>query len=157
MDNHNHRHESMGWIVVKVTLVVLVAGAIFGVGVCAGIRAAFMRKVGVFNPSMVSVPPGVPGKANMMGNWDKEGDDDWFEHASRTTRLFATITKVENNQITVLDNAAKTNMIVTLASTIITSSSTEVGLSSLKVGQNIVVVGGVNDNNLLEAKLIQIQ
>ncbi len=147
--DHNHRHESMGSIIVKVTLVVLVAAAVFGVGVSAGIRAAFMRQVGVFNPAAVNSPVGLSERVGgMMGNWDRD---------SHTTRLFGTITKVEANQITVLDNAAKTDMIVTSATTVITSSSTEIGLSSLKAGQNIVAVGVVNANNILEAKLIQLQ
>lgn len=146
--DHNHHHESLGSIIVKVTLVVLVAAAVFGVGVSAGIRAAFMRQVGVFNPAAVNSPVGLSERMGMMGNWDRD---------SHTTRLFGTITKVEANQITVLDNAAKTDMIVTSATTVITSSSTEIGLSSLKAGQNIVAVGVVNANNILEAKLIQLQ
>ncbi len=158
MDRHTHSSSSLGSMIVKITLVVMVGAAIFGVGVCAGIQAAFMRKVGIFNPTMMgSATSAVSSRVNMMDQVVREGEKEWFNRESRSVRLFGTITKVEANQITILDNAAKNDMIVTLSTTIITSSSTEVGLAALKVGQNIVALGTVNPNNVLEAKMIQIQ
>ncbi len=72
-------------------------------------------------------------------------------------RIFGNISKIEANQITIMNNAAQEQIILSQANTVIISSSTEVGLSVLQVGQNIIVFGSPNNEKLLEAKLIQIQ
>lgn len=75
----------------------------------------------------------------------------------KVTRLFGVISKVENDQITVTNNAAKPEVVFSLPTTIIVSANAEVGLSSLKAGQNIVVMGSTNKtNNQFEALRIQV-
>ncbi|MDD2757821.1 MAG: hypothetical protein PHD72_00405 [Patescibacteria group bacterium] len=72
-------------------------------------------------------------------------------------RVFGNISKIEANQITVMNNAAQEQVILSQADTVIFSSSTEVGLASLKVGQNIVVIGEPDKDKKLVAKIINIQ
>jgi len=75
----------------------------------------------------------------------------------KATRLFGVISKVENDQITVTNNAGKPEVIFSLPTTIIVSANAEVGLSSLKAGQNIVVMGSTNKtNSQFEAHRIQV-
>ena len=71
-------------------------------------------------------------------------------------RLFGTITKIEGNKLTVLDNAANEQIIVSGASTIIMTSSTEIGLSVLEPGQNIIIAGILNKDNAIDAQLISV-
>ncbi|OGH65874.1 MAG: hypothetical protein A3B90_03160 [Candidatus Magasanikbacteria bacterium RIFCSPHIGHO2_02_FULL_41_13] len=151
MDSHNHKPDSFGGIVLKVLLVVIIGGAIFGVGVCAGIRATVWRGLagtGVSSRTLMNSRT-LASPAAMMGRLSKDDQ--------KLSRVFGTITKIEGNQITVLDNAVKNQIILSLSSTIITASSTEVGVSSLKVGQNIAALGAANSDTLFEAKLIQVQ
>lgn len=72
-------------------------------------------------------------------------------------RVYGNVVKVEANLITIKNNAAAEQIIVSLADTVIISSSTEVGLSALAVGQNIVVFGTPDEQKNLEAKVIQVQ
>jgi hypothetical protein len=72
-------------------------------------------------------------------------------------RMFGAVTKVEGNLITIMNNGAAEQVVVSQADTIIMSSSTEVGLAALKAGQNIVVAGVMNKDNQLVAKIINIQ
>lgn len=73
-----------------------------------------------------------------------------------STKLFGTVEKVEGNKITVKDNAANTQVIVTLVNTVIASSTGEVGLSDLKPGVNITAYGSYNNSKQLVAKMIKI-
>ncbi len=150
--NHNHKHESFGGIVLTVLLIVIIGGSIFGVGVCAGIRAAIWRGV-----AGTGVAPRVNAPV-MMERVAKEDESwGWGKDDKKLSRVFGSITKIEGNQITILDNAAKNEIIVSLSSTVITSSSTEIGLGALKAGQNIAALGALNANNMFEARLIQVQ
>lgn len=72
-------------------------------------------------------------------------------------RVYGNISKIEANQITIMNNAAQEQMILSQADTVIVSSSTEVGISELKVGQNIIVYGSPDKDKILVVKLIQIQ
>ena len=72
-------------------------------------------------------------------------------------REFGVISKIEANQITILNNAAKEQVVLSQADTVIIASSTEVGLSVLEVGQDIIVVGTLDKDNALTAKVIDIQ
>ena len=86
----------------------------------------------------------------MMKGWGREDKTD-------VVRIFGTIVKVDGNMVTVLNNGAKEQVVVSTADTVIMSSSTEVGLSALKSDLGAVFVGSMNTENQLEAKLIQLQ
>ncbi len=154
MDNHNHKHETFGGIVLKVLLIVIIGGSIFGVGVCAGIRATIWRGLAHENVAgSTRVSP-----LGMMGRVDKSDESwGWGKDEQKFSRVFGAITKIEGNQITILDNAAKNEIVVSLSSTVITLAGKEVGIGALKAGQNIAAVGALNANNLFEARLIQVQ
>ena len=79
------------------------------------------------------------------------------EATAMPERLFGNITKIEKNQITILNNAAQEQTVLSLADTVIISSSTEVGISALKAGQDVIVFGAPNADKVLEAKIIEIQ
>jgi hypothetical protein len=72
-------------------------------------------------------------------------------------RIYGNILKIEDNLITILNNAAKEQVIVSRAETVIVSSTTEVGISALETGQNIIVFGSPDEEGLLVAKMINIQ
>lgn len=72
-------------------------------------------------------------------------------------RMFATVVKIEGNQITIMNNAAAEQVVLSAADTMIIASSTEVGLPTLQPDMDIVVYGSVNTDKMFEAKLIQIQ
>jgi hypothetical protein len=159
MDSHNHKPESFGGIVLKVLLIVIIGGAIFGVGVCAGIRAAMWRGIagtGISSRAMMNnktlvAPP-------MMERSTKEDESwGWGKDDQKMTRVFGAITKIEGNQITILNNAVKNEIVLSLSSTVITSSSSEIGIGALKAGQNIAALGALNANNMLEARLIEVR
>jgi len=149
MDSHNHKHESFGGIVLKVLLIVIIGGSIFGVGVSAGIRAAIWRGLDVPSPA---------SRVAVMERATKEDESwGWGKDTQKMTRVFGAITKIEGNQITILNNAAKNEIVLSLSTTVITSSSTEIGIGALKAGQNIAALGALNANNMFEARLIQVQ
>jgi hypothetical protein len=72
-------------------------------------------------------------------------------------REFGVISKIEGNQITIMNNAAQEQLVLSQADTVIVASSTEVGLSVLEVGQDIIVIGALDNDNVLTAKVIDIQ
>ncbi len=149
MDSHNHKHESFGGIVLKVLLIVIIGGSIFGVGVSAGIRAAIWRGLDVPSPA---------SRVAVMERAAKEDEKwGWGKDDQKMTRVFGAITKIEGNQITILNNAAKNEIVLSLSTTVITSSSTEIGIGALKAGQNIAALGSLNANNMFEARIIQVQ
>ncbi len=149
MDSHNHKHESFGGIVLKVLLIVIIGGSIFGVGVSAGIRAAIWRGLDVPRPA---------SRVAVMERAAKEDESwGWGKDDQKMTRVFGAITKIEGNQITILNNAVKNEIVLSLSSTVITSSSSEIGIGALKAGQNIAALGALNANNMFEARIIQVQ
>lgn len=91
------------------------------------------------------------GGTGMVKGWGKSDD------RSDVVRVYGTISKVEGNLITIMNNGAKEQIVVSAVDTVIMSSSTEVGLSALKVGGGAVFVGSMNAETQLVAKLIQLQ
>lgn len=79
------------------------------------------------------------------------------EDSELPVRIFGSILNIESNRITILNNASEAQVVLSEAGTIIVSSSTEVGLSALAPGQNIIVFGSNNDEEVLVAKMINIQ
>jgi len=78
------------------------------------------------------------------------------EESELPVRIFGYVLNVESNRITVLNNAAEAQVVLSQADTVIISSSTEVGISALQTGQNIIIFGELNDDNQLTAKMINI-
>jgi hypothetical protein len=72
-------------------------------------------------------------------------------------RIFGVIIKIEANKITIKNNAAQEQIVVSQADTVIASSTTEVGLASLQAGQNIIVIGTYDKDKVLTAKMISIK
>lgn len=94
----------------------------------------------------------------MMGS----GGSNMFYKATKEApampeRVFGNITKIEANQITIKNNGAQEQVIISEADTAIISSSTEVGLAALKVGQDIIVIGSPDKDKKLVAKFIEIK
>jgi len=92
-------------------------------------------------------------KPQMMGRfWDKESGKGEKEGRDQ---LFGIITKIEGNKITISDNGAKEQVILSQSDTVIMSSSGPVSLTSLKTGSSIMSVGTINaTTKQLEAKWI---
>jgi len=93
---------------------------------------------------------GCVGQGLIAKSWARDENE-------KITVLFGEITKVEGNQITILDNGAKEQLILSLTDTHIVSGTTEVGLSYLKAGQGAIFTVVSNKDKQLEAKLIKLQ
>ena len=74
----------------------------------------------------------------------------------KLNRLFGSITKIDGNKITVLDNGATNQTVVSSSSTIILMPTGEVTLSALKAGQNIECAGSMSKDGTFDAKSIQL-
>lgn len=100
---------------------------------------------------------------NMLGNklaYNKSAqqDSEWGDRKEKTStvRLFGTIVKVEGNVITVKDNSAQEQVILSQATTVILSTEGEVGISVLKAGADIVALGTYDKDSQLVAKVINL-
>jgi len=82
------------------------------------------------------------------------GDDKLVERVEMV-RLFGVVNKVEGNLITITTNAAKDQVVVSVAETVIMVGEKEVGLSTIKEGDNAVFFGTMNKDSQLEAKAIK--
>jgi hypothetical protein len=159
--------KSSAWWVLKYLLILVVLICIFIVGVCVGARIALRRGTIVMNRGAISaqvVPPGYGmmkgrgGDRGMMnGLFGKEGSN-WFiggeEESASSTHLFGTIASVEDNKLTITDNAAKDQIVYSQADTRIMTSAGEVGLAALKVGQTVNVTGLVGQDGKTTATII---
>ncbi len=153
-------------LVVLVLLLALIAGMHGG-------RREFAKKVDYGSGKMLNVRcetggagckaisigrGGIPANlkpGNMMYfNWNERGEE---EQESRTSRIFGAITAIDGNKITVYDNGATDQPVLSLAETMIFSEGKEVGLKALSAGQDVVVNGTMNSENILEAVKITVQ
>ncbi len=73
------------------------------------------------------------------------------------TRIYASIVKIQGNQITVMTNAAAEQIVMSEAETVIVVSSTETGIDSLQPGQNLIIFGSMDEEDVLRAKIINVQ
>lgn len=140
---------SLWYKVLKVFLVIAVLMFVFSAGaacVVGGFRSRGMGRGYDRNIMMMKV-----GNGGMMNGWE-EG-----KKVSSYKRMFGTITKIEGNLITVTDNAAEEQMVLSKQQTIIVVASKEVGLSALKVGENVVVIYSTDDAGQMEAETISVQ
>ena len=79
------------------------------------------------------------------------------EEAKQPTRLFGEVVKVEENKITVLNNGAAEQIVLSLAETRIIKGDKEVGINSIEKGDAGVFAGFVNKDGLLEARVIELK
>lgn len=151
---------SAGHMVVKIFLAI----AMIGLGTVIAMEVFYSIGKG----SMAKQPCYGEGGVQMMQRFEGEkaggmligrGTNVFYkqEMPPMPERVFGAVTKIEGNKITILNNAAEEQMILSMAETVIISSSTEVGLSALKVGENVVIFGAPNKDKIMEAKYINIQ
>lgn len=142
---------SLWYRVLKLFLVVAVLLLVFSAGAASVVVGRGGRSgVGMrgWNTGMMK---GVP-EEGMMAR-----DGVYPTTAVLYKRMFGTITKIEGNMITVADNAAMQDVLLSKQQTIIVANGAEIGLSGLKVGQNIVAVYRVNDAGQMEAQTMSVQ
>jgi hypothetical protein len=133
---------------------------VFVCGICVGIKMDYLKMGGGECGMMgYSGAGGEFGHNNMMVKFFDGKNLGYASAAVRTqdVRLFGAVTKVEGNMITITDNSAKEQVVLSQSNTIITATGTEVGLSAVKPGVNIVSVGAMNKDNQQLAKTIRIQ
>ncbi|MEK7643996.1 MAG: hypothetical protein AAB390_01700 [Patescibacteria group bacterium] len=92
-------------------------------------------------------------KAEWQKRSDKAAAD--YKKTADLVSVFGVISNVEKNVITILDNSAAEQTVISFATTTIFSATGEVGLSNLKEGQGIRAVGRLNADNQLEAQIIK--
>lgn len=116
---------------------------VFGSGTYLGSEWGMMGS-NYFGNSMMS-----RGEWGMMSNWlgkDQKG----------AVKVFGTISKIDGNKITVLDNGGKEKIVLSVSETRIFSSSAEIGLAALKAGWSVSAVGSLDKDGQLQAKYISI-
>lgn len=74
--------------------------------------------------------------------------------ASGTVRILGSVSKIDGNKITIVDNAAKNQVIMSQATTMIRSSAGVLSLLGLKVGQTVIVTGVATSEGVIEARFI---
>jgi hypothetical protein len=79
------------------------------------------------------------------------------EKREQMVRIFGSILKVEGNQVTVLNNAAQEQIVISLAETQIFDGKKEVGISALEKGKDAIFTGVKNAQLQIEARLIELQ
>lgn len=155
--------RSLGIKALKVAGVVVVIVAIFVAGATTGSR--FGRGRGEFNNRGYGMM-GNRGN-NQLGSYGMMGsryfsNTKFGKGVTDTTRVFGVITKIENGQITITDNAGKSQVVYSLPTTIIATSvagaQTEVSITTLKTGQSITAIGTTNETSKqFEAQAIRVQ
>ncbi len=156
-------HFPRGVRVIRAISCLVLAVVIFMLGMSVGMRVALRRasvggQLGAFHMARSNSAYGQPFAPRMMWrgtNEDGSLNGDTLGEASSTS-WFGAITKIDGGNITIMDNAAKEDMITSQANTIIVSQTGEQPLSALKVGQAITAVGGVDASSTLEAAIIRV-
>ena len=80
-----------------------------------------------------------------------------YKEEVKPVMIYGEILKVEGNKITILNNGAAEQVVVSLPETQISLSEKVVGISSLKEGQEGIFGGFYNKENQLEAKMIELK
>lgn len=174
MNNGKHacdRFEQGGWCVrgvykIVFALIILVVALTLG-GIAARLHQVAWSRPGVMMGSEFrKALPGSPLRQDrlvlrggMMRSFE-EGEERFFDNrvgdATSTIRVFGAITKIEANKITLADNGAKSQVVLSQASTVITSSFGYVPLKMVKVGQVVGVSGTATTDGMILAKMIRL-
>jgi hypothetical protein len=153
--------KCIGWKLLKLFLCLAVAFFVFICGVGAGVKMSYYKTGAWGNGGLSMMKCDDAGKCGrsdvMMKGFSSQGAVFGFTADSHAVRLFGNITKIEGNKITVLDNSAKEQVVLSQPSTIIMETENEIGFSSLEPGMNIVSVGAMNAGNQMLAKTILVQ
>ncbi len=145
-------NSSMWYKLLKLFLVVAVFLLIF----CLG-AASVVHMSGGVHRKVVGSTKMYPVSGAMMDWSDGRGMKMEKKEATSWQRMFGTITKIEGNNLTLLDNAAAETVVMSTQDTIIIQAGAEVGLATLKVGQNVVVVFSLTEERQQVAKTISVQ
>ncbi len=155
------RKNTVWNVVLKLFLGVALFMLVFCMGAASVVRMTRGRMV---HNEAGGYMMGAPGQGMMSGNMEMGWSDDRGMTRTMTRmdtiewkRLFGSITKIEGNKITILNNAAEEQMVMSMQDTIIGLAGNEVGLGALKVGQNVVVVYQAGSEATLQAKTISVQ
>lgn len=155
--------NSLSHFLMKIFFILVVIILIFMLGMCAGIKLSHLKSArGItktFNMGAL-----VSSGSYAVGDFATEPDmlvdfvgQGCLSGKQAVNRLFGTITGIEGNKITILDNANQKRIVLSQADTIITASGIEMGLSTLEVEQNIIVFGSLDKDGQLLAKIISLQ
>jgi len=141
-------------LIFKIVFILVIVGLICMAFRCHHNRFDRDMKFGGFGmmttqaiPADVTVPAfGMMGFEK--GKWGEEGKD--------MVKLFGVITKIEGNKITVLDNGAQEQTLLSQPETTIMTATGEVGLSALKAGQNVILLQKKCEDKQLKLELVQV-
>ncbi len=152
--------------VLKVFIGIVLVMCIFLCGVACGAKLASMHQ------RFASFTVGQQGKGVMVAGMAGErmmvrkGDSMHFMQlqpvwkgegtmASGTVRLVGSISKIDGNKITVLDNGAKAQVVMSQAITMIRAATGMISLTNLKVGENVIVMGVTAEDGSVTARSIE--
>lgn len=142
------------WII-KIIVVLVILGIVFSLGMLAG-AAKVIRHSGTFDGKSFSGPFGMMGEYGMRGTWGGAMCGDERQKGNSQT-IFGIITKIEGNEITIMDNGNKEVKIISSSNTTIASSEYELGLNMLEVGDPIRVLGVTAGEGQFNAQYILIR
>lgn len=154
---------SVGWWVIKAMVSFVILVMVFSFGVHAGTRLS--GRQGMRRPTgmMWQQGWGAPTQGNaprggMMGGFGR-GQQLFLEDAqiaSGTVRLVGSITKIEGNRLTIVDDAAKEWIVLFGSTTKIFTQAGDGTLASLRVGQSMMVNGVMGQDGSLTAMMARL-
>lgn len=160
--------RSTTYRVVRILAALLVLGCVFMAGAVSGIdistRSPWVKSARRNVPAWVGAAPvgdhycafgggHACGKnADMMPMMFGLGMD--RADGARTENFFGTVTAIEKNRITILDNGAQEQVVLSQSNTVIFSTSTKISVTELRTGQNIEGFGVRGDDGVITANVI---
>ena len=162
---HNGRKKALLVRVMHMVLCSVVLFCFFVIGIAVGMQgSAFWQGNGFGKTVRMGryFERDLRGGAwNMMGAGYGRGmmGNVWYGEDGANgaaTSMFGVITKIEANKITVSDNAAKSQVVLSQSDTVIQSGAGEVALGTLKVGQTVLSVGALDKDGQLLAKFMRV-
>lgn len=139
------------WIIKKLILLIVII-IIFSIGMKIGcLKNKMMNGFSGYNFSSDNISGKFMGN-NMMFSFGKKGDD----KDTKAKVVFGVISALSGNRLDITDNGNTNQVVISNSDTSIIMDGQEIALSTLKVGQAINVLGELDTENNLQAKIIQV-
>lgn len=162
------RRSSWWSILLKVILALFALGMVFLGGLCCGLAISrlhprmggnlYQQEARPFGTTMFRAPM-------HEQEWDFEKrlfrreevrEDRELKNTTSTVQFFGSITRIEGGRITILNNGAQEQAILSQADTVISAQGKAVGISQIVVGQTMSGAGTANADGSIAAKVIWI-
>lgn len=160
--------RSMTYRVVRILVALFVLGCVFMAGAVSGIdistRSPWVKSMRRNVPAWVGAAPtgdhfcAFGGGRACGKNYDlmpmMYGLGLERKDGVNTENFFGTITAIDKNRVTILDNGAQEQVVLSQSNTVIFSTSTKISITELRTGQNIEGFGVRGDDGVITANVI---